>query len=410
MGARRWTREKVIEAIRKRHPLLLSRTWRQDHPLYDAAKSYFGTWRKALAAAGIAAEPQRRWTTEGVLAAIRARAAEGLSLTSVWREDASLYGAAERYFGSWRRALLAVGIMRPTARKWGRRRVLAALRTRKRRGLPVTSISQTDKKLYTAAYRAFGSWQGALEAAGIAYKPRKIWSKQRVMAELAAAQRSPTKNIRQLDQGLVGAVWRYFGGVTKARRAAELERRPKKWSRELVIEAIQNLHVSGQSIQTANWRQNRALAMAAKHYFRSWDDALVAAGLLKESEKPAPKRIWTPEAVIQAIQARHQQGLPMTGVRKEGGGVCDAACKHFGGWTNALRAAGIEPRSTRRWTKQAVLQAIRARHQQGLPLDKAWIDSQGLYWGARKHFGRWRVALIAARVPVGKERKCRKRR
>ena len=184
----------------------------------------------------------------------------------------------------------------------------------------------------------------------------------------------------------------------KARLAAELERPIKKWSRRRVIDAIQNLHVKGGPTETANWRQNRPLATAARQYFGSWNNALIAAGLLEDHQKPSPKRVWTAESVIAAIGQRHRQGSPMTNVRHWDGPLFYAAAKHFGGWLNAMRAAGIEPKPQRHWTKGTVLQAIRKRHRQGLPLTKAWIDSQGLYYGARKHFGIWRNALVAAGV------------
>jgi hypothetical protein len=331
-----------------------------------------------------------------VVAAIQSRREQGLSITSVWREDRPLYGAAKRHFGTWNNALSAIGITRPSPQTWTKQRVIETIRDRQRQGLPVRNVHRDDNKLYLAGYRLFGTWQKALEAAGVDSKPRKRWTKERVIKELRAAHRLGTTNIRRLDQGLVGAVWRHFGGLRQARLAAGLERPPKKWSRQRVIEAIQELHVSGTPSRAADWRQNRPLALAAVRYCGSWDDALVAAGLLKESEKPVPKPEWTKESVIRAIQNRHRHGLPMTGVYHTDGSLFYAATRHFGGWRNAMLAAGIAPKSERHWTKADVLRLIRKRQRQGLPLTKAWIDDHGLYYGARKHFGSWRQAVAAA--------------
>ena len=122
MGAKRWTREKVIEAIRKRHPLLLSRTWRQDQGLYGAAKKHFGTWRGAVIAAGL--EPTRKqWSRDRVLAEIRERHARGgsMSSTAVFREDPPLAGAGTRLFGTWRAAVAAAGLRQRKARRHSRK-------------------------------------------------------------------------------------------------------------------------------------------------------------------------------------------------------------------------------------------------------------------------------------------------
>lgn len=55
---------------------------------------------------------RRRWTKELVVQNIRSRHEKGLLLTSsaVFREDCRLGGAALRFFGTWRAAIAAAGI------------------------------------------------------------------------------------------------------------------------------------------------------------------------------------------------------------------------------------------------------------------------------------------------------------
>ena len=100
---KRWSKDWVLEAIRQRHRLGLSMTtvWKTDRSLYGGAKTHFGSWHNALAAAGLPSRPQRKRTKEQVIAAIQERREKGLSLTSVWREDPSLYQAAQLRFGKW---------------------------------------------------------------------------------------------------------------------------------------------------------------------------------------------------------------------------------------------------------------------------------------------------------------------
>jgi hypothetical protein len=186
--------------------------------------------------------------------------------------------------------------------------------------------------------------------------------------------------------------------MENARRAAGLKRPPKRWSREILVETIQDLHVRGEVKITAPWRRDRALALAAKDYFGNWANALVAAGILREDEKPQPKPSWTKQSVIQAICERHRRGLPLTNMRNLDPSLNHAAIKYFGGWCNAVLAAGIEPEAKRHWTREGVVRAIQDRARTGLPINSIWIESLGLYYGARKHFGCWKEAIKAAGV------------
>ena len=77
---------------------------------------------------------------------------------------------------------------------------------------------------------------------------------------------------------------------------------------------------------------------------------------------------------------------------------CAAACRNFGSWRAALESAGLKS-VRQRWTKQLVIQAIRARQQAGLPLTSHVFKQDGaLVRAADRHFGSWRQALAAARI------------
>ena len=77
-------------------------------------------------------------------------------------------------------------------------------------------------------------------------------------------------------------------------------------------------------------------------------------------------RKWTPERIVAAIRAWHEHDPALRQVRREDQGLYYAAMRYFGSWHSAVRAAGLTP-FQRKWTRQGILDAIRARHEQGLP-------------------------------------------
>ena len=135
---------------------------------------------------------------------------------------------------------------------------------------------------------------------------------------------------------LVAAITKYFGSLRNALQAAGLESRRAKWTKRRVTEAIQDLYVHGPA------RKNRvsrpAVRAAAQRHFGSWGRALRAAGV-----EPRVFERWTPERVIEEIQARHGRGLSLTSVWREHPRLFAAGQRYFGGWHQALRAAGLTP-------------------------------------------------------------------
>lgn len=85
----------------------------------------------------------RKWDKQRVLAAIRRCHEQGRSLTTVWRDNNSLYQAGWRYFGGWHQALAAAGI-EPPEPKWNKERVLTAIRSRHQQGLSLESVCRED--------------------------------------------------------------------------------------------------------------------------------------------------------------------------------------------------------------------------------------------------------------------------
>lgn len=113
----------VVNALRSicvnGYNLSASKNSRRDRKLYDAARRHFGTWARALIAAGINLENSqlpvkpRRLSRIDLLARMHGRLADGRSMA--WRqvclEDRAFAMAVKHAFKSWHRALLAAGIV-----------------------------------------------------------------------------------------------------------------------------------------------------------------------------------------------------------------------------------------------------------------------------------------------------------
>jgi hypothetical protein len=93
-----------------------------------------------------------------------------LSEEVVSEEDPELHELACEHFGTWETALQYAGIDRLeklVRRQWDPEKVIEALQERQSRGLPMSGISQEDHGLYCACFRYFGGLKNALKAAGI---------------------------------------------------------------------------------------------------------------------------------------------------------------------------------------------------------------------------------------------------
>jgi hypothetical protein len=403
---RRWSKQAVIDAIRQRHRegLPMTAVGRRDSALHAAALRHWGGWRRAMVAAGLQPEVRKTWSREIIVRQIQERHRKGLTLANLAEHDGALSSAAYLYFGSWNEALRAAGL-KPKQPKWDRQRVIDEVRAWHASGRPLAKIWTEYQGLGAAARRHIGCWHEVLTAAGLASKPQKKWSPQRVIKELQAWRREglPRNAMGDKYQGLKSAVQRYFGRWSDALAAAGLEPlQRRKWSRQRVIQAIQNRHVRGLPTQRSA-QQSRTLADAATRYFGNWPNALEAAGVLPAREKPKPREKWSKASVIAAIQDRHERGLPLANVRKDNASLSNAAMRYFGGWREAMIAAGLQPQQ-RCWDRQRIIAEIQLRQRRGQTINGVWRDDGSLHCAARHHFGSWHDALLAAGLASADER------
>jgi hypothetical protein len=245
-----------------------------------------------------------------VLSTLRAHADSGapLTATSVCGKCPGLYVAATKLFGSFRDALLALGVDPASIRTkqpWNRERVVRDLRARRDSGKPLNAIALNEESpgLYACARKVFGSYKAALRAAGIdaeAVRKRK-WHPESVKVELrriASEERFPTRRaLWRAHPVCYTAAQKFFGSYDAALRAAGIERDPvdrlapwpessaathvrggagrQPWTCQSVAAALQELIARGADLSfTAVKRRDPQLARAAERYFGNYFTAL----------------------------------------------------------------------------------------------------------------------------------------
>lgn len=150
----------------------------------------------------------------------------------------------------------------------------------------------------------------------------------------------------------------------------------------------------------------------------SWSSATMGEVMLgpMPSHSAGSRERWSPERIIERLRARHAAGLALTtrAVLREEPKLYYAACSHFGGWREALSAAGIDPAEAPRRprvTREAVVAELR-RWAESAPVKTAselQKASPRLYMRAYRLFGSWRAICEAAglppsdRTPVGED-------
>lgn len=215
------------------------------------------------------------------------------------------------------------------------------------------------KFLYHAACSNFGSWNSALEEAGI--RPTRI-----------------AKN--------------------------------KIWTSELIIRCVKELHCNNHPLTVKEiWRDRSrktsqilrsivgkkttgsALHDAARRIIGSWDKALSQAGVNIEEVKEKP--FWSKSKIISAIHAIHRAGIPLNaksisrdqsretkkiikkkiGKPRSGKSLFGGAYRAFGSWDRALSESGICTKDVRQeaffWKKSSIKRILCILSELNVPVN-----------------------------------------
>jgi hypothetical protein len=166
------------------------------------SRRYFGSWKAAIEAAGFDYDKVvriKRWTPEEVLAEIRALYRQGVDLrpSAVAKHHQTLLVAARKRFGTWAKAVKAAGIdyeayLRRQHQEWveaDKRYIIEEIRRLYREGRidELSGAWRHHLTLFRKARHRFGSWKAAIEAAGLNYEAivsRRKWTKESILREI----------------------------------------------------------------------------------------------------------------------------------------------------------------------------------------------------------------------------------
>lgn len=195
-------------------------------------------------------------------------------------------------------------------------------------------------------------------------------------------------------------------------RSKQMKASPKRrWSKEAILTALTARSEAGLPLNyQAVVEDDEALTGAARRYFGSWDNALIAAGHDPATIKfprtdVLPSGTWTPETILEQIHADISSGLEVSAhaAQLRYPGMVAKAQQIYGSWEAAITAAGYDyslVRKTRTWTPEQVIERIQALSKCGADLSDNTCSaySPPLYGAAQTHFGSWPAALEAAGV------------
>ena len=162
------------------HEPLNSHYYSTTYPkVYAAAERFFGSWKEAITACGLDYDEIRRykvWDNARIISTIKKYAAEEVSLSSIdmQNHDKSLYMASVRRFGSWGKAVTAAGIDYKSIRKRRslsdkeiKKQILALYRANE--DLSYNAMRKNHQYLLAYGMKRLGngSWAAARLACGI---------------------------------------------------------------------------------------------------------------------------------------------------------------------------------------------------------------------------------------------------
>ena len=255
--------------------------------------------------------------------------------------------------------------------------------------------------LVAAAQRYAGTWTKALRLAGVeARPPRRKWTRERVVAEIQQLHRSGASLMAtEIENGLAIAASRLFGGWRNARAAAlpDFEAPYEQWSKTKVLDRLRELHEQGSSMAAGILREGEdaKLVSAAIRELGSWEAALKRA--IADYE---PRRAWSEETVKSALRRRQRERKSLNArvVASEDPGLTKAAREHFGRWRRALESAGVSTAGRREaWSYDLVKERLRVLAETHGRVT-AKLAGSSLTSACLRYFGTFKTACFAAGV------------
>lgn len=180
-----------------------------------------------------------------------------------------------------------------------------------------------------------------------------------------------------------------------------------KWTREQIVREILRREAAGLPLNLAGEQGvDSSLYRAGSRFFGTWRNAVMAAGIPPERAKVRDE--WPPSRVVAAIRSLSRRRHPPnpTELQRRYSQLVRAAQRHFGSWTKAAVAAGVDPAKLKRtplWTKDRIIEAILMRALNNEPLGSRTVRPRSLADAGARVFGSWRASLAAAGVDLKRQ-------
>ena len=369
-----------------------------------------------------------RWDRRRIAIELSRRHRRGLDIcsTGLRRTDTALHSAAVYWFGSYARAVKAAGldyaaICHSHPNRWSKAEIIRQLRARKGKPLNQAAMEREMPALVMATYRYFGNYRKALRAAGFDYaavrvRPRRIWNSRRVVGELKKVRKAKAglwqNEIKRTRPDLLHAAQRYFGSYPRAAKAAGIDTAAvhsptfRFWSPPNVIAELQRMHRRRERLNPTHLREHRSgLMRASTVQFGSYRKAVAAAGIAYESIARTIARRMPPAEVVARLKALFEGGKDIRYVAMERNEprLLDAARGRFGSYRSAVEAAGIAYpplKPIKHWTEPLILHTLHDLNRLGVDLRYSYMKRRylPLYEAARYFFGFYTNAVREAGI------------
>lgn len=450
MGSRHaWSPEKIVEEIRQLRASGISPSQKyvvSSYPaLYGAGSRYFGSWRKALEAAGetpqkvtresliTASQSRTRWTKEAIIAALQERHAGGhlLNVSALRKAGlAGLHKAARDRFGSYQAAVEAAGLDYTDIRAirslkdcaGDPSKIVQMILDWKEKGcdLNVSAMQFHDSSLVTLAYKIFGSWDEALKQAGL--DPRQIRLDvnteshkgrifQNICHELFATLRPNWHRSYRFTRGEFTAypdlhdedddTWIDFKLAAFGESVNTSIRKYSPYAPRLLF-----IHLDGRRSPFSKVEFRSVFSFEQENSSTAVRTLFEELRGLRNYNPPGTSlerwaRKWTKADIIRFLQDLPRAELSSRHAQLEHKAEYKAAYRLFGGWYEAVKAAGVNPADVRRqapvYRRDDIDLFIRGRLDRGEPLNAKSVcsfpDGNGKYQAAGRLYGSWEEAL-----------------
>jgi len=298
---KRYTRQELIDNLKKLSKKLARTPCVRDvkSPSIFVYRNAFGLWNNALKEAGLPINRKRAYTDEELIGLLQELYRKNKKVpthkTIRFLKDFPDYITFKYHFGNWNNAIRAAGMCPVSIKKYPtytKKELIDLLRKRYRKTgkSPICNELCTLKDIpYHGIFvSSFGSWNNALTEAGLPINRKNKYSKKELIEFLQRLYRKTKKSpsskiLKAVKNSPNFLVFRkYFGSWNNALKAAGIPLNQRRYTKEELIGFFQRYYHDTKKIpdcKTINALKDYPTSSTFVNRFGGWHNALIAAGL-----------------------------------------------------------------------------------------------------------------------------------